>query len=352
MSRYLVTGCAGFIGSHLCEALLAEGDEVLGLDAFTGFYPRPAKERNLRTARADPRFSLHERDACDGCDDVLAEVDGVFHLAGQPGVRDSWGVGFEPYLHANLLASQRVFEAAAKRGARVVFASSSSVYGEAPGRPAAEDDSPRPISPYGVTKLACETLARAYAVEHGLDVVCLRYFSVYGPRQRPDMAFARLVASLLGGPPFPLLGSGGQVRDFTYVGDIVAATVLAMSGAPRGAVYNVGGGTPASLAEAMAICERLTGRRLDARPCPPAPGDPMQTCADTRRIHAGLGWQPHTTLAEGLEAQIAWHARGAQPLAVVQRLDREVRDVRSATNPPPDHPRSVRPGARDLPINI
>src|SRR6185312_15745793 len=197
--------------------------------------------------------------------------------------------------HANLLASQRVFEAAAKRGARVVFASSSSVYGEAPGRPAAEDDSPRPISPYGVTKLACETLARAYAVEHGLDVVCLRYFSVYGPRQRPDMAFARL-----GGPPFPLLGSGGQVRDFTYVGDIVAATVLAMSGAPRGAVYNVGGGTPASLAEAMAICERLTGRRLDARPCPPAPGDPMQTCADTRRIHAGLGWQPHTTLAEGL----------------------------------------------------
>jgi len=317
MSRYLVTGCAGFIGSHLCEALLADGDEVVGLDAFTSFYPRPAKERNLRAARADPRFSLRERDACDGCDDVLAEVDGVFHLAGQPGVRDSWGVGFEPYLHANLLAGQRVFEAAAERGARVVFASSSSVYGEAPGRPAAEDDSPRPISPYGVTKLACETLARAYAVERGLDVVCLRYFSVYGPRQRPDMAFARIVASLFGGPPFPLLGSGGQVRDFTYVGDVVAATVLAMSGAPRGAVYNVGGGTPASLAEAMAMCERLTGRRLEARPSRPAPGDPLRTCADTRRIRAGLGWQPQTTLAEGLEAQIAWHAQGAQPLAVV-----------------------------------
>ena len=317
MSRYLVTGCAGFIGSHLCEALLAEGDEVVGLDAFTSFYPRPAKERNLRAARADPRFSLDERDACDGLEDVVAEVDGVFHLAGQPGVRDSWGAGFEPYLHANLLASHRVFEAAAARGARVVFASSSSVYGEAPARPAAEDDPPRPISPYGVTKLACETLARAYAVERSLDVVCLRYFSVYGPRQRPDMAFARLVASLLGGPPFPLLGSGAQVRDFTYVGDIVAASVLAMSSAPGGAVYNVGGGTPASLAEAMAVCERLTGRRLAAQPCPPAPGDPLRTYADTRRIRADLGWQPQTTLPEGLEAQIAWQSRGAQPLAAV-----------------------------------
>jgi nucleoside-diphosphate-sugar epimerase len=199
----------------------------------------------------------------------------------------------------------------------VVFASSSSVYGEARGRPAAEDDPPRPISPYGVTKLACETLARAYAVERGLDVVCLRYFSVYGPRQRPDMAFARLVASLLGGPPFPLLGSGAQVRDFTFVGDIVAATVLAMSGAPRGAVYNVGGGTPASLAEAMAICERLTGRRLAARPCRPAPGDPLRTCADTRRIRAGLGWKPRTALRDGLEAQIAWHSLGVRPLALV-----------------------------------
>ena len=317
MSRYMVTGCAGFIGSHLCEALLADGDEVVGLDAFTSFYPRSVKERNLRAIGADPRFSLHERDACDGVEDVLAGVDGVFHLAGQPGVRDSWGAGFERYLHENMLASQRLFEAAAQHGARVVFASSSSVYGEAPGRPVAEDDPPRPISPYGVTKLACETLARAYASERGLDVVCLRYFSVYGPRQRPDMAFARLVASLLGGPPFPLLGSGAQVRDFTYVGDIVAATVRAMSGAPGGAVYNVGGGTPASLAEAMAICERLMGRRLAAQPCRPAPGDPLRTCADTRRIRAGLGWQPQTTLLEGLEAQIAWQVQDAQPLAAV-----------------------------------
>jgi nucleoside-diphosphate-sugar epimerase len=317
MSRYLVTGCAGFIGSHLCEALLADGDEVVGIDAFTSFYPRSVKERNLTAFRTHPRFTLREQDACDGVDEVIAEVDGVFHLAGQPGVRDSWGVGFEAYLHANLLASQRVFDAAARRGVRVVFASSSSVYGEAPGRPAAEDDPPHPISPYGVTKLACETLAGAYAAESGLGIVCLRYFSVYGPRQRPDMAFARLVAALLGGPPFPLLGSGAQVRDFTYVGDIVAATVLAMSRAPAGAVYNVGGGTPASLAEAMAICERLTGRRVTARRCRPAPGDPRRTCADTRRILAGLGWRPQTALVEGLEAQIAWQAQGAESLAVL-----------------------------------
>jgi UDP-glucuronate 4-epimerase len=317
MSRYLVTGCAGFIGSHLCEALLAEGDEVLGLDAFTNFYPRPAKERNLSGVRADPRFSLLEQDACDGVEEVVAHVDGVFHLAGQPGVRDSWGIGFGAYLHANVLATQRVFEAAVRRGVRVVLASSSSVYGDAPGRAAAEDDPPHPISPYGVTKLSCEALAGAYGAERGLDVVCLRYFSVYGPRQRPDMAFARLVAALLGGPPFPLLGSGAQIRDFTYVDDVVAATVLAMSRAPGGAVYNVGGGTPASLAEAMAICERLTGRRLAASRRRAAPGDPRRTCADTGRIRAGLGWTPRTALAEGLEAQIAWEARGAAPLAVV-----------------------------------
>jgi UDP-glucuronate 4-epimerase len=317
MSRYLVTGCAGFIGSHLCEALLAEGDEVVGLDAFTDFYPRPVKERNLNAVRADPRFSLREQDVCGGVEDVVAQVDGVFHLAGQPGVRDSWGAGFGSYLHANMLASERVFDAAARHRVRVVFASSSSVYGEAPGRPATERDRPHPISPYGVTKLACETLAHAYAAEHGLDVVCLRYFSVYGPRQRPDMAFARLVDALLGGPPFPLLGSGAQVRDFTYVGDVVAATVLAMSRARRGAVYNVGGGTPASLSGAMAICERLTGRRLAALPFRPAPGDPRRTCADTRRIRTALGWEPRTALAEGLQAQIAWQAQAATPLAVV-----------------------------------
>jgi UDP-glucuronate 4-epimerase len=317
MSRYLVTGCAGFIGSHLCEALLADGDEVVGLDAFTSFYPRPAKERNLGAVRGHPRFSLYEQDACEGVEDVLAQVDGVFHLAGQPGVRDSWGMGFGAYLHANVLASQRVFEAAARRGVRVVLASSSSVYGDAPGRAAAEDDTPHPISPYGVTKLSCETLAGAYGAERGLDVVCLRYFSVYGPRQRPDMAFARLVAALLGGPPFPLLGTGGQIRDFTYVGDVVAATVLAMTGAPAGALYNVGGGTPASLAQAMAICERLTGRRLAARRRRPVPGDPQRTCADTRRIRAGLGWEPQTALAKGLEAQIAWQAQSAESLAAV-----------------------------------
>src|SRR5437867_6942675 len=232
--KYVVTGAAGFIGSQLAEKLLEGGHEVGSIDCFTDYYDPALKEENA--AGLDVlRLDLAE----DNLD--LDGVDGVFHLAGQPGVR-SFGDVFEEYVRRNLLASRRVFEAAAAAGTRVVFASSSSIYGDAERYPTPEETEPRPISPYGITKLGCEHLAHAYATGFGLDAVVLRYFTVYGPRQRPDMFFRRVCEALLGGGPFELYGSGEQSRSFTEVGDAVEATVAAMERAPAGAVYNVGGG--------------------------------------------------------------------------------------------------------------
>ncbi len=310
MSRFVVTGCAGFIGSHLTEALLNGGHDVVGIDSFTDFYPRALKQQNLGSAQRNRRFSLIDEDLVDATlEAAMWRADGVFHLAAQPGVRDSWGESFAIYARDNLIATQRVFEAAAALGVRVVFSSSSSVYGDAQTYPTPEDASPRPVSPYGVTKLGCEQLADAYTVAAGLDVVCLRYFSVYGPRQRPDMAFARIVDRLLDGRSFPLLGSGAQVRDFTYVGDIVRANLAAMDRAPAGAVYNVGGGTPTSLADAIALCELLTGHALVCDKRPPSAGDAARTLADTSRIRSEIGWRPQSSLADGLAAQVSWRMR-------------------------------------------
>src|SRR5205809_6204607 len=215
--RYLVTGAAGFIGSQLAEALAAQGHEVLGVDCFTDYYDPALKEENAASLDV-ARFDLAEQDL------ELAGVDGVFHLAGQPGVR-SFGEVFEEYVRRNLLASRRVFEAAAAAGARVVFASSSSVYGEAERYPTPEDTEPRPVSPYGITKLGCEQLAYAYAQGFGLDAVVLRYFTVYGPRQRPDMAITRIAEALASGGMYELYGTGTQSRSFTFVADAVAATI-------------------------------------------------------------------------------------------------------------------------------
>ena len=298
--RYVVTGAAGFIRSHLGEALLAAGHEVLGLDCFTDYYDPALKEENARGLDVR-RLDLAE-DELD-----LSGIDGVFHLAGQPGVR-SFGDVFPLYVRRNVLASQRVFEAAATAGVRVVFSSSSSVYGEAERYPTPEDTTPRPVSPYGITKLTCEHLARAYARSFGLDAVVLRYFNAYGPRQRPDMAFTRVVSALAEGGPFTLYGDGGQSRSFTYVGDIVAATVLAMEHAGAGAVYNVGGGQEATMNEVLALLEGVAGRTLDLRREPPVPGDQRRTKADTARIRDELGWAPLTPLESGLRAQWEWAA--------------------------------------------
>jgi nucleoside-diphosphate-sugar epimerase len=306
-----VTGCAGFIGSHLVERLLDAGHSVVGVDCFTDFYPRRLKERNLGAALDRVGFSLVEADVADLTPAFLEGVTGVFHLAAQPGVRTSWGEGFDVYVQHNLLATQRLFDACATAGVRTVFASSSSVYGEAEGHPTREDAIPRPVSPYGVTKLACEQLAFTYGAGAHLNVVSLRYFSVYGPRQRPDMAFCRLVRAVLDRQAFPLIGDGRQVRDFTYVGDVVRATMLAMDRGRPGAVYNVGGGTPVALADAIEICQRLAGRRVRLRRAASVPGDPRTTSADTRRIRRELGWRPETALEDGLALQLDAEVSGS-----------------------------------------
>jgi nucleoside-diphosphate-sugar epimerase len=299
--RYVVTGAAGFIGSHLAEFLIAGGHDVVAIDCFTDYYDPALKEENARSfdvVRAD----LAEADL----DELFAGADGVFHLAGQPGVRGSWGDEFALYARRNLVVTHRVFEAAARAGTRVVFASSSSVYGNAERYPTSEEVEPQPIAAYGITKLGCEHLAHAYAGTLGLNAVVLRYFTVYGPRQRPDMAFRRLVDALASGGSFPLYGDGSFSRSFTYVDDVVAATRVAMERAPGGAVYNVGGGEEATMAEAIALLEDVSGRKLERERLPSAAGDMRRTAADTRRITNELGWVPRTSLREGLRAQWDW----------------------------------------------
>jgi nucleoside-diphosphate-sugar epimerase len=304
--RFVVTGAAGFIGSWLCAALLDRGDEVLGLDALTDYYARDRKERNLAPVRARAGFRFVEADLVDApLGDHIAGATGVFHLAAQPGVRGSWGRTFAGYVHDNVLASQRVFEAASGAGVRVVFASSSSIYGNAAAHPTREDAVPRPVSPYGVTKLCCEDLARAYSDQAGLDFVALRYFTVYGPGQRPDMAIARIAGALAGGGRFEVYGTGAQSRDVTYVDDAVAATTASMDAAPAGAVYNVGGGSETSLRDIIRLCEAVSGRELAVSFGPPAAGDVRRTSADTSRIEGDLGWRPAVPLEEGLRRQLA-----------------------------------------------
>jgi UDP-glucuronate 4-epimerase len=304
--QYLVTGCAGFIGSTLTDSLLAEGCEVVGIDAFTDYYPRDLKEAAIASALANPAFRLLELDLADAPlpPDALEGVDGVFHLAARPGVRTSWGKGFRAYVDDNILATHGIVESAAGAGVRVVFASSSSIYGDALAHPTAEDVTPAPVSPYGVTKLACEHLIAAYARDFGLDCVALRYFTVYGPRQRPDMAFSRIVRALLDATPFDVYGDGRQSRDFTFVEDAVSATVSAMRSAPAGATYNVGGASEASLNDVLAIAQELSGRSLDVRYGERAAGDVRRTLADTTRIRTELGWEPRFDLRAGLAAQL------------------------------------------------
>ncbi len=296
--RYVVTGAAGFIGSQLADELVRAGHEVTGVDCFTDFYDVAEKEENAAELEL-LRLDLAERPL------ELAGCDGVFHLAGQPGVR-SFGDVFPLYVRGNLLATQRVLESAARAGVRVVFASSSSVYGEAEAYPTPEEATPRPISPYGITKLGCEQLVTAYARSFGLDAVVLRYFTVYGPRQRPDMFFRRVCDALRTRSPFEIYGDGEQSRSYTFVADAVEATIAAMAAAPPGAVYNVGGGDEATLLAAIQLLERESGLALDVRHVEAARGDVGRTKADVSRIRAALGWEPQTALEDGLSAMWRW----------------------------------------------
>ena len=301
--RAVVTGAAGFIGSTLCDALLAAGDEVVAVDCFTPYYERSVKERNSRG------FAVADVDLCAAdLAPIVRDADVVFHLAAQPGVRASWSDGFDTCERHNVLATHRLLEAAASSGVpRVVFASSSSVYGAAAGT--VDEDSPlRPRSPYGVTKLAGEALCAAYAAERDVHVVMLRLFTVYGPRQRPDMAIHRLIQSAMGGEAFPLYGDGSQRRDFTFVDDVVSAALLAASAETQSdAIFNVAGGASIELSELVEVVARAVGRppRLERRDR--QPGDVPATAAQTKRAESVLGWQPTVALEDGIAAQVAWH---------------------------------------------
>jgi UDP-glucuronate 4-epimerase len=304
--RFIVTGCAGFIGSHLVDTLLANGHDVVGIDSFSGYYPRRLKEANVTSARRRSSFRLLEAKVDTALlASLLAEADGVFHLAAQPGVRGSWGSAFATYVEHNIIATQSVLEAAADAGVRIVLASSSSVYGEATERPTPETAACRPVSPYGITKLTCEHLAAAYSAAQSADVIVLRYFTVYGPRQRPDMAFTRLMRALLTGERFGIHGTGVQTRDVTYVEDAVDATMLAFERGARGDIYNVGGGRIVSLRDVIEICEGLVGRGLSIEYRESSPGDVSRTAADTSRL-TSLGWRPRVAFEDGLATQLAW----------------------------------------------
>jgi len=294
--RYLVTGAAGFIGSHLAERLLESGHDVVGIDCFTDYYDPALKEENARELDVR-RLDLAE-DPLD-----FGGFDGVFHLAGQPGAR-SFGDVFPLYLRRNVLATQRVFEAAVAAETPIVWASSSSVYGDAERFPTSEDVVPRPNNPYGITKLDCEHLHDAYVRVFGLRAVGLRYFTVYGPRQRPDMAFARVVGALARDELFEVFGDGRQSRSFTYVADAVDATMRALDAAPG--LYNVGGGEEATLREAIGLLEELAGRSLQVTYGPPQAGDMRRTNADTTRIERELGWRASTPLRRGLAEHWRW----------------------------------------------
>lgn len=305
--RALVTGAAGFIGSTLVDRLLADGVEVTGVDCFTDYYDIALKRRNLEPARAHARFRLLELDLAEADLGALPEVDVVFHQAAQAGVRASWGREFASYVHHNVLATQRLLER--YRGTplqRFVYASSSSVYGDAERYPTDEALLPRPFSPYGVTKLAGEHLVLLYGRNFGMPVAALRYFTVYGPRQRPDMAFHRFCRALLQGDEILVYGDGKQSRDFTFISDAIEANVRAWKqSAPQG-VYNIGGGSQVDVLEAIAILERELSAKARLRFEPLPPGDPLRTRADATRLQQDLGYRTQVDIEQGLAAEAAW----------------------------------------------
>jgi UDP-glucose 4-epimerase len=308
--KALVTGAAGFIGSHLTAGLLDRGFQVTGLDSFTDYYPRPIKEANLRVNAGRPGFHFVEASVQHA--DLAAFLDGkshVFHLAAQAGVRKSWGRDFRTYTENNIEATQRLLEACVGRALhRVVYASSSSLYGDNVSFPMREDALPQPVSPYGVTKLAAEQLCYLYFVNHRVPTTSVRYFTVYGPRQRPDMAFNRFIRAVLADEPITIYGDGEQTRDFTYVTDAVAATIAAGERGVPGRAYNIGGGSRVTVNHVLEILERLAGRPLTVKREATQKGDMRDTFADTTLARSDLGFAPAVSLEQGLEAEYRWLA--------------------------------------------
>lgn len=333
--KAVVTGVAGFIGSHLAERLIALGYQVIGVDCFTDFYPRTLKEANLANLRYAPGFSFVEGDIrhLDWAT-LLNGADYLFHEAAQAGVRDSWGDGFSPYVRHNIQATQRLLEAA--KGVdtlkRFVFASSSSVYGDAEAFPTSEDTVPRPVSPYGVTKLTCEHLCDVYHRSFGVPVVMLRYFTVYGPRQRPDMAFHRFIKAVLSQREIVVYGDGRQTRDFTFVSDIVAANIRAMAhgvvdscvadSRVNGQVFNIGGGARIELNEVIKILEDVIGLRARVTHASKQQGDARHTSADISKAREWLGYEPHVRIDEGLREEVEWLVRSETSAAALKAANR------------------------------
>jgi nucleoside-diphosphate-sugar epimerase len=306
--KAFVTGAAGFIGSTLSERLLDQGGQVVGIDCFTDFYPRPLKEKNLAALKGRNGFTFIEGDLRDvDLPKLLDGVTHVFHLAAQAGVRRSWGKEFQVYTGLNVDSTQRLLEACVGRSLeRVVYASSSSVYGDEVQIPMVETALPQPVSPYGVTKLAAEQLCHLYFVNYGVPTVSLRYFTVYGPRQRPDMGFHRFFTAVQAGRPLIQFGDGLQTRDFTFVADAVSATAAAAVRGVPGRVYNIGGGSRVSLKDVFELIARVSGRPVTIDQQGPQKGDMRDTYADTSRAKADLGFAPSVTLEAGLRAMWQW----------------------------------------------
>lgn len=308
--KAFVTGAAGFIGSTLAERLLADGADVVGIDCFTDYYPRAIKERNLAALMSSSRFRFVEsriQDAELGA--LLSDRTHVFHLAAQAGVRRSWGRDFSIYTVNNIEVTQLLLEACTQTSIeRLVYASSSSVYGDLVTMPTREDALPQPVSPYGVSKLAAEQLCYLYFANYGVPTVALRYFTVYGPRQRPDMGFHKFLAATRDGHPISLYGDGEQTRDFTFVDDAVRATIAAATRGVPGRVYNIGGGSRVSVNDVMSIIGRVVGRTPIIKWDPVQKGDMRHTYADTSLAKADLGFSPAVGLEEGLTAEYQWLA--------------------------------------------
>jgi len=311
--KALVTGAAGFIGSTLTDRLLKDGAEVVGIDSFTDYYARSIKERNLADARAHPSFRFVESRIQDAdLQALLGDRTHVFHLAAQAGVRKSWGRDFAVYTENNIEATQVLLEACVNaRLERIVYASSSSVYGDNVALPMREDTLPQPVSPYGVSKLAAEQLCYLYFANYGVPTVSLRYFTVYGPRQRPDMGFHKFLRAAIRQEPITVFGDGEQTRDFTFVSDAVSATVAAATRGVPGRVYNVGGGSRVSIKQVLELIGRVSGRRPLVTSDAAQKGDMRDTYADTWLARTDLGFIPMVDLESGLQAEYQWLAHSA-----------------------------------------